>query len=534
MAKPTAARSSRSKPKEQTLSERRTQLASNGPAAFAKVYLPHLLVAQDDIWDKDPHVFDDAKVIIKAGESVDFALFHQDLFELANTDGPRHLRQAIIAPRGFAKSTIVLIIVLYWAAFKLRNFVLWTSETASQVEEQVAALIDELDANLELVEDFPHLEPAKDPRGSYVKYTDRDIVLSSGFRLSARGRRKATRGLKRGGNRPDAVICDDAEGEDSVGETQYPKTRHWLLRVIAPALSPQGDIIWMNTLVDWESITGAMMRRDEDWTRSWTVNHYEAEWDTDPETGDVIGPDDPYEGDRDGLDHHLLWPDYWPQARIDGFREEYGELVYMFELRNRPMSAGEKMFRSEWMKYFHIEAPYLFRHELTPDEWINTSLLTHVTAIDPAFGGKDFAAVVTVAVFNNDFFVREAWWKRGEGIRTDQVREAVRQAEAYDSAVIVVEAQAAQIMVADETVRETRIPVEPVRTVKNKEDRALPVAIRMSQGHIYFDTEEGPKVRSLVQILRKFPSPMVDDPVDAFVYAVEGAAKLKSRFMVAS
>lgn len=533
MAKPTSARTQRTKSKTQSLSERRVQLASNGPEQFAKVYLPHLLVAQDDIWDKDPLVFDDAKIIIKAGQNIDFAKFHHDLFEIVNTDGPQHLREAIIAPRGFAKSTIVTIIVLYWAAFKLRQFVLWTSETASQVEELVASWIEELESNHDLMKDFPHLAPAMDNRGQYVKYTDRDVVLESGFRLSARGRRKATRGLRRGRNRPDAVICDDAEGEESVGETQYKKTRHWLLRVIGPALSPRGDIIWMNTLVDWESITGAMMRRDEDWTRSWNVRHYEAEWYTDPETGVVVGPDDPYEGDRDELIHHLLWPEYWPQERIDGFREEYGELVYMFELRNRPMSDSEKMFRKDWEGYFHIENTFLFRHDRLKDDWINTALLTHVTAIDPAFGGKDFAAVVTVAVFNNDFFVREAWWKRGEGIRTSQVKEAVRQAEKYDSAVIVVESQAAQIMVADETVRETRIPVQPVRTVKNKEDRALPTAIRMSQGHIYFETD-GPKVKSLLQILRKFPSPMVDDPVDAFVYAVEGAAELKSRFMVTS
>lgn len=533
MAKPTVARTGRSKSKSKSLSERRIQLASNGPAAFAKVYLPHLLVAQDDIWDKDPTVFDDAQIIIKAGDPIDFAKFHHDLFGLVNTEGAQKLREAIIAPRGFAKSTIVTIIVLYWAAFKLREFVLWTSETASQVEELVASWIEELESNIELREDFPHLAPAMDNRGQFVKYTDRDVVLESGFRLSARGRRKATRGLRRGNRRPDAVICDDAEGEESVGETQYKKTRHWLLRVIGPALSPRGDIIWMNTLVDWESITGALMRRDEDWTRSWNTRHYEAEWDEDPETGKVIGPDDPYEGDRDALVHKLLWPEYWPQERIDGFREEYGELPYMFELRNRPMSEGEKMFREEWERYYHIENEFLFRHELTADDWINTALLTHVTAIDPSFGGKDFAAVVTVAVFNNDFFVREAWWKRGEGIRTAQVREAVRQAEKYDSAVIVVEAQAAQIMVADETVRTTRIPVEPVRTVKDKQDRALPSAIRMSQGHVYFDMG-GPKVRSLVQILRKFPSPLVDDPVDAFVYAIEGAAELKSRFMVAS
>jgi predicted phage terminase large subunit-like protein len=506
------------------------------------VYLSHLLVAQDDIWDKDPTEFDDAQVIIRAGESIDFAQFHEDLFEIVNTKGPSRAREAIIAPRGFAKSTIITIIVLFWAAFQLRQFVLWTSETASQVEELVASLIDELESNDELLEDFPHLKPARDQRGNVVKWTDRDLVMESGFRLSARGRRKATRGLRRGASRPDAVICDDAEGEDSVGETQYPKTRHWITRVIGPAMSPRGDIYWMNTLVDWVSVTGALIRQDEDWTRPWKVTHLEAEWDEYVDEAGVSHRVDPTmpmpEGDY-AVQHRLLWPEYWPQERIDGFREEFGELAYMFELRNRPMIEGQKLFRRDWLKWARITisegggSQVVLRDDKPSNEWINAGLLTHVTAIDPAFGGKDYAAVVTGAVFNHDFFVREAWWDRGEGIRTEQVREAVRQAERFDSKIIVVESTAAQIMVADETIRQTRIPVRQFKPAKSKIDRALPVAIRASQGHIYFESNVE-SVRALYEILVRFPSEIADDPVDAFVMMIEGAAELRSKFLVAS
>jgi phage terminase large subunit-like protein len=515
------------------MKDRRIELArKGGPAMFAKIYLSHLLQSQDDIWDKDPELFDDAQVILEAGQSVEFADFHLDLFKKVDTPGPTKAREAVLAPRGFAKSTIITIIVLFWAAFKLREFVLWTSETASQVEELVASLIDELEANELLLGDFPHLAPKRDNRGNTVKWTDRDLVMDGDFRLSARGRRKATRGLRRGSKRPDAVICDDAEGEDSVGETQYPKTRHWLTRVIGPALSPRGDIYWMNTLVDWTSITGAMIRKDEDWTRPWNVVHLEAEWDELPD-GTRIDPTMPIAYDPDDVIHRLLWPDYWPQERIDGFRAEYGELAYMFELRNRPMSEGQKMFRGPWLKWFDVDDHFLFRDDHNKDEWINSALLTHVTAIDPAFGGKDYAAVVTVAVFNHDFFIREAYWYRKEDVRTAQVEEAVRQAEYWNSAVIVVESIAAQIMVADETVRKTRIPVRPVKSVKNKLDRALPVAIRASQGHVYFQSGVE-SVRALREILVRFPSEIADDPVDAFVYAIEGAAELRSKFLVAS
>ena len=521
--------------RKKSLAERRREVGAKGPAAFAKVYLPHLLVAQNDIVDKD------GNILIEAGTDIDFSEFHYDLFEAANTDRAEGAREAFVAPRGFAKSTGVTIVVLWWAAYKKREFVLWTSETASQVEELAASLIDEVEGNSTLTDDFPHLMPKKDDRGNYVKWTDRDLVMSGGFRLSARGAQKATRGLRRGAKRPDAVICDDAEGEATTGQTQYPKVRRWLTRVIAPALAPRGDIFWLNTLIDWTSVTGALIRGDEDWTQQYEVHHLQAEWWEDPEGNrvDVVTHtyDDgrAYTGPPDALTHRLLWPAYWPKERLDAFKFENGSLAYSFEMLNKPMSEGDKVFSDpDWLKWATFEGDYIFREDHDRGKWMNARLLTHVTAIDPAFGGKDYAAVVTVAVINHEFFVREAWWARGEGIRTEQVERAIKQAEKWDSKTIVVESVAAQILLADEFVRKSRIPVQPVHPgSKSKIDRALPVAVRASQGHVYFESGK-PGNRALREMLIQFPGPMADDPVDAFVYAIEGAANLRSKYMVAS
>ena len=522
------------------LSKLRIEKASKGPAAFARVYMPHLLVAQNDIYDLDPERYPEAKVIIKQGESISESEFHTMLYARFDTDKASKRREAFIAPRGFAKSTIVTILVLYLAAFKKREFVVWTSETASQVEELVASFIDEIEGNLPLLEDFPHLAPALDDRGQFVKFNDRDVVLVGGFRLSARGAQKATRGLRRGAKRPDLFICDDAEGEATVGNTQYPKVRRWLTRVIAPALAPGGDILWVCTLIDWTSVTGALIRGDEDWTRGWNVHHMQAEWyedpngkKVDPQTLTYMNTGDPVEFERDELTHHLLWPEYWPMERLMAFKEENGELAYSFEMLNKPMSEGDKVFRDpDWLRWVTFKDQRAYRETFGLDDWIREDLIRNVTFIDPSFGGKDYSAVVTVGVFAQDFFVREAKWFRGQGVRVDQVEEAVAQARRWDAVVIGVEKVAAQVLVADQTVAKTRIPVEGVSPrSKSKVDRALPVAIRASQGHIYFDGA-GPGVRALRELLLKFPGPDIDDPVDAFVYAVELAASIKNRTLV--
>ena len=527
-----------------SLAERRRRVARQGPYQFAKVYVQHLLVAQNDVWDRDPAKHDDAKVLIPAGKPIDSAQFHHDIWDAFRDAGGWGLRLAYIAPRGFAKSTVVTILVLWLAAFKLRKFVVWSSETASQVEELVASLIDETEANQRLLDDFPHLAPAKASHGHVVKWTDRDLVMASGFRLSARGAQKSTRGLRRGANRPDLVICDDAEGEHSVGQTQYPKMRRWLTRVLAPALSPGGDILWIGTLIDWTSVTGALIRRDEDWTQNWTVRHLQAEWyeasdgtRVDADTLAVHAPGEPrhgaaFEGDLDQLHHRLLWSDYWPQERLDAFREENGRLAYSYEMLNKPLDDREKVFRdADWLKWATVEQGSVFLDQNNRDRWISERLLTHVTAIDPAFGGKDYAAVVTVGVFQHDFVVRETWWYRRDDVRTQMVAETVRQAEDWNSRIIVVESTAAQVLLADEFIRKSRIPVQKHYPTKSKVDRALPVAVRASQGHVYFESGVQNN-RVLREILLQFPSPLPDDPVDAFVMAIEGAAELRSKFLV--
>ena len=540
----------------QAVSDRRRELARRGPWEFAQVYLPHLLESQDDVYDKNPNEFDDAKVIIKQGQSVDASEFHHSFYKAANTPKARKAREAWVAPRGFAKSTAITISVLFWAAFQLREFVLWTSETASQVEELVASIIDEIESNSKLREDFPHLLPAVDGKGNYVKFNDRDMVLSSGFRLSARGRRKATRGLRRGSKRPDVVICDDGEGEESVGETQYPKTRHWLTRVLGPAMSPSGDIYWLNTLVEWQSITGALIKKEEDWTQQWNVHHLQAEWYEDEHGCKVDALDNTYlvtnehhdrgdlyeSGDdsdvRAGLTHKLLWEAYWPKERLQGFYLEFGYVAYSFEMLNKPANEGFKPFPEANLKWARFENGRVLREDHPEGDWMLQRLLRYVTVIDPAFGGRDYAAVVTVGVFGADTFVVEAWWERKGNIRADMVKETVRQSQYWGSVMIGVESVAAQVMVADETVAKTSTPVEPILPKgKDKVDRAVPVSIRADQGHVYFVAEgnggQG-RVKQLRFLLSRFPGPEIDDPVDAFVYAVELAHQMRSKFLVSA
>ena len=87
-------------------------------------------------------------------------------------------------------------------------------------------------------------------------------------------------------------------------------------------------------------------------------------------------------------------------------------------------------------------------------------------------------------------------------------------------------------MVADETMQRTNRPVMPVPSGnKSKLDRAQPVHIRSNQGHTFFELD-GPRVPELRHLLSRFPGPDPDDPVDAYVYAVELGHKLRGKALI--
>jgi len=118
------------------------------------------------------------------------------------------IREATIAPRKAAKSTWMFIILPLWAlAHGHRRFLMAFSYTDAMAAGQLDDLRTELKENELLLSDFPDLRVK---RPSQYR-----TVTASGATIAARGLGANTRGARSGVDRPDILLGDDLEPDES-------------------------------------------------------------------------------------------------------------------------------------------------------------------------------------------------------------------------------------------------------------------------------------------------------------------------------
>jgi phage terminase large subunit-like protein len=262
------------------------------PLLFAILYFPHHLQSGSD--HQGP---------------ITLSRFHIEACQLARSwaDGKRH-RDAVIAPRGSGKSTWFFLILTTWAlAHRHRTFVAAFADSASQAQQHLISFKQELDNNDLIRMDFSGLvEGAKRVSGASV--ADRkDLYVSRNQQVfQAKGIDSSTLGAKVGNQRPDLILFDDVEPDES-NYSDYQKVQR--LSTIINAVFPMNlnaAVVFSGTVVMAGSIMHDLVRtvteeqeaEDESWP-DWvyeegiSVHYYPAlSWDGD---GNAIS----------------IWPQMW-------------------------------------------------------------------------------------------------------------------------------------------------------------------------------------------------------------------------------
>ncbi len=144
----------------------------------------------------------------------------------------------IIMPRGYSKTTVVNAAVLFKILFRERKFILYVSETGPHAERQLGNVRAELESNEKVLATFGEVRPARNDR---AKWSNEELETTTGVVVVARGRGGQVRGLNHMGNRPDEIIVDDLEDEESVStEGQRDKCLTWFLGALLKVL-PRGN-----------------------------------------------------------------------------------------------------------------------------------------------------------------------------------------------------------------------------------------------------------------------------------------------------
>lgn len=161
----------------------------------------------------------------------------------------------LMLPRGMGKTTTENGCFIFLLAFGVRKFILLCSETADQAARQYNNIRSELEDNPMLNALFGSLKGTKD-------WNEKGLHLTNGSWLAYTSRGGQVRGKNFGGQRPDLIVLDDVEDQESVETpTQRNKTLDWFLSAVMPAiaeLSADSSFLFTGTLLDKEALLVTM------------------------------------------------------------------------------------------------------------------------------------------------------------------------------------------------------------------------------------------------------------------------------------
>ncbi|MFF4346799.1 hypothetical protein [Streptomyces sp. NPDC001530] len=130
---------------------------------------------------------------------------------------PMEQRDAFLAPRDTGKSTWMLFILPLWAAAHGHvKFAAVFADSGPQAEMHLGTFRKEVDENAALRRDFPKLCTAgRRPSGASESDAKHMVIRQNGFVFAAKGIDSSSLGMKVGERRPDLLLLDDVEPDES-------------------------------------------------------------------------------------------------------------------------------------------------------------------------------------------------------------------------------------------------------------------------------------------------------------------------------
>lgn len=168
----------------------------------------------------------------------------------------RGRRLCVLAPRGSAKTTwTTFVLPIHTALHRREPYILLTAETGDQARSYLEAIRRELDGNLELARDYPHV------CGVGPVWRGDRLRLKNGVELAAIGTGGRIRGKKAGASRPSLIIVDDPQNKEHVlSELMRQRSWDWLTKELLPAGSPRTNVLVLGTALHRDGIVCRLQR----------------------------------------------------------------------------------------------------------------------------------------------------------------------------------------------------------------------------------------------------------------------------------
>lgn len=191
-----------------------------------------------------------------------FPAFYIVLFHLLTAFKTRVERFAIGIPRGFAKTTFVKLLCVWYVLFSHKRFILIISASEPKAMAILADICDMLGSpNIRRL--FGHWDANCEEDNKTTKvfhFRGRQIILW------AAGAQTSVRGINRKNLRPDVMLMDDIQNkEDAVNKELAEALLVWMLSTLMKARSPFGcTFIFVGNMYPQNSIL-AKLKQNKQW-----------------------------------------------------------------------------------------------------------------------------------------------------------------------------------------------------------------------------------------------------------------------------
>lgn len=315
-----------------------------------------------------------------------FAERYPAMIEKAITTGEGD-READAAPRGNAKSTWTTFGLITWsAAFRKRRYALIVSETRPQAESFLSFIKLELESNERLAQDFPELA------GEGSVWRSDWIITRNGVKIHAAGSGQKLRGFRHGSRRPDLVVGDDLENDESVeSPEQRKKLERWFFKALMKIGARDTVYIIVGTILHSESLLQQLLDKP-----GWKGKKFKSviQWASNKRLWDawekiyvdVAEGKGQAEAKADAFfaQHQaamlegtlVLWPEEEDYYYLMKMRAADGAAYFDSEKQNEPLNPEDQVFQEEWFVDWE-------------DGEVDLSDCGHAGACDPSLGKRN-------------------------------------------------------------------------------------------------------------------------------------------------
>ncbi|WP_410499694.1 phage terminase large subunit [Chitinibacter sp. S2-10] len=159
---------------------------------------------------------------------------------------------AIAAPRGEAKSTLVSQLFVIWCLVTgSKKYPVIVMDSIDQAYPMLEAIKAELEFNPRIAMDFPEVA------GQGRVWRAGTIVTRNDAKVQVAGSGKKLRGLRHGPHRPDLAVLDDIENDEQVrNPDQRDKLQGWLTKTVLPlgGAAAKFDVVYIGTILHYDSV----------------------------------------------------------------------------------------------------------------------------------------------------------------------------------------------------------------------------------------------------------------------------------------